>query len=68
VNWHVRTVYAEAAIAALPKWKLQNLFIGTACNIKRWLRIVAVDKIGFKSYLLALLNALQSAQRFSVSF
>ena len=27
------------------KVELQNLFIGTACNIKRWLRIVAETKI-----------------------
>jgi Transposase DDE domain/Transposase domain (DUF772) len=50
------------------KVELQNLFIGTACNIKRWLRIVAVNKIGFKSFLSAFLNALQSAQRFSINF
>jgi hypothetical protein len=31
------------------KVELQNLLIGTACNVKRWLRILAEIKIGSQS-------------------
>jgi hypothetical protein len=49
----VLTAYAEAVIAALlTKVELQNLLIGTACNVKRWLRILAVTKIDSKTELL----------------
>ena len=41
------------------KVELQNLFIGAACNIKRWLRIVAETKIDPKIYLLFFKNLLQ---------
>jgi len=34
------------------KVELQNLFIGTACNVKRWLRIVAETKIGSNIHFL----------------
>ena len=34
------------------KVELQNLLIGTACNVKRWLRILAATKIGSKSQFL----------------
>jgi Transposase DDE domain len=45
------------------KVELQNLFIGTACNVKRWLRIVAEAKIGSNSHLLAFRNALYRIRR-----
>jgi hypothetical protein len=45
------------------KVELQNLFIGTACNVKRWLRIVAEAKIGSDSHLLAFRNALYRVRR-----
>ena len=44
------------------KVELQNLFIGTACNIKRWLRIVAETKIDPKIDLLFFKNLLQRVQ------
>jgi hypothetical protein len=44
------------------KVELQNLFIGTACNIKRWLRIVAETKIDPKIDLLFFKNVLQRVQ------
>ena len=44
------------------KVELQNLFIGTACNIKRWLRIVAETKIDPKIDLLFFKDLLQRAQ------
>jgi hypothetical protein len=44
------------------KVELQNLFIGTACNIKRWLRIVAETKIDPKIDLLFFKNVLQTVQ------
>ena len=44
------------------KVELQNLFIGAACNIKRWLRIVAETKIDPKIYLLFFKNLLQRVQ------
>ena len=44
------------------KVELQNLFIGTACNIKRWLRIVAETKIHPKIDLLFFENVLQRVQ------
>jgi hypothetical protein len=37
---------------------LQNLFIATACNVKRWLRIGAETSIGSKIYLLPFRKAL----------
>jgi transposase len=40
------------------KVELQNLFIGTACNIKRWLRIVAETKSGSNTHLLPFRNGL----------
>src|SRR6202043_2533454 len=46
------------------KVELQNLFIGTACNIKRWLRIVAETKIGSNIHLLPFRNALYRIRRF----
>ena len=44
------------------KVELQNLFIDTACNIKRWLRIVAETKIDPKIDLLFFKNLLQRVQ------
>jgi hypothetical protein len=44
------------------KVELQNLFIGTACNIKRWLRIVAETKIDPKIDLPFFKNLLQRVQ------
>jgi hypothetical protein len=44
------------------KVELQNLFIGTACNIKRWLRIVAETNIDPKIDLLFFRNLLQRVQ------
>jgi Transposase DDE domain len=44
------------------KVELQNLFIGTACNIKRWLRIVAETKIDPNIDLLFFKNLLQRVQ------
>jgi hypothetical protein len=44
------------------KVELQNLFIGTACNIKRWLRIVAETKIDPKIDLLFFKNVLKRLQ------
>ena len=41
------------------KVELQNLFIGTACNIKRWLRIEGETKIAPKIDLLFFKNLLQ---------
>ena len=41
------------------KVELQNLFIGTACNIKRWLRIEGKTKIAPKIDLLFFKNLLQ---------
>ena len=46
------------------KVELQNLFIGTACNIKRWLRIVAETKIDSNIHLLPFRNALYRIRRF----
>src|ERR1700730_5853474 len=40
------------------KVELQNLFIGTACNIKRWLRIVAETKSGSNTHILPFRNGL----------
>jgi hypothetical protein len=42
----VITAYAEAVIAGFAKVGLQNFFVGTACNIKRCLRIVQRPKNG----------------------
>jgi Transposase DDE domain len=47
------------------KVELQNLFIGTACNVKRWLRIVAETKIASYVHLLPLRNAFYRIRRFS---
>ena len=44
------------------KVELQNLFIGTACNTKRWLRIVAETKIDPETDLLFFKNALRWIQ------
>jgi hypothetical protein len=44
------------------KVELQNLFIGTACNIKRWLRIVAETQIDPKIDLSFFKNVLQRVQ------
>ncbi len=44
------------------KVELQNLFIGTACNIKRWLRILAETKIDSKIDLLIFKNLFQRVQ------
>jgi hypothetical protein len=44
--------------------ELQNLFIGTACNVKRWLRIVAETKIGSHIHLLPFRNALYRIRRY----
>ena len=40
------------------KVELQNLFIGAACNVKRWLRIVAETKSGSNTRLLPFRNGL----------
>jgi hypothetical protein len=45
------------------KVELQNLFIGAACNVKRWLRIVAEIRIDSNSHLLAFKNALYRIRR-----
>jgi len=42
------------------KVELQNLFIGTACNVKRWLRIVAETKIGSNIHFLHFKSVLYS--------
>src|ERR1700726_285823 len=44
------------------KVELQNLFIGTACNIKRWWRIVAEPNIAPKIALLFFRTLLQRIQ------
>jgi transposase len=44
------------------KVELQNLFIGTACNIKRWLRMVAETKFAPKIDLLFCKDLLQRVQ------
>jgi hypothetical protein len=55
------------------KVELQNLFIATACNVKRWLRTAAEIKIDFQIYLLVFKKALYIipgffwALRFSLS-
>jgi Transposase DDE domain len=46
------------------KVELQNLFIGTASNVKRWLRIVAETKIGSNIRLLPFRNAHCRIRRF----
>jgi hypothetical protein len=50
------------------KVELQNLFIGTACNVKRWLRILAVTKIGSKTLLLPLRKSIYWTPRFFRTF
>ena len=46
------------------KAELQNLLIATACNVKRWLRIVAETQIGSKIYLLLFRKAIYANLRF----
>src|SRR5258707_11940424 len=46
------------------KVELQNLFIGTACNVKRWLRMVAETKIGSNLQFLPFRNTLYGIRRF----
>ena len=46
------------------KVELQNLFIGTACNIKRWLRILAETQNDSKIHLLFFKNVLQRSKVF----
>ena len=50
------------------KVELQNLLIGTACNVKRWLRILAETKIGSKSLLLPLRKSIYWIPRFFRTF
>lgn len=46
------------------KVELQNLFITTACNVKRWLRAVAESESGSNVSFLPFSNALSRIQRF----
>ena len=46
------------------KVQLQNLFIATACNVKRWLRIIAEAKAGSKSQRLAFRKPIHWIPRF----
>jgi hypothetical protein len=46
------------------KVELQHLLIGTACNVKRWLRIVAEAQIGSKICLLTFSKAIYRILRF----
>jgi hypothetical protein len=46
------------------KVQLQNLLIGTACNVKRWLQILAVTKIGSKIQLLPFRKSIYWIPRF----
>ena len=46
------------------KVELQNLFIATACNVKRWLRILAEAQIGSKSQRLPLRKPIHWVPRF----
>jgi Transposase DDE domain len=46
------------------KVELQNLFIATACNVKRWLRIVAENQTGSQIYLLPFTNVFYGLRRF----
>jgi len=50
------------------KVELQNLLIATACNVKRWLRILAVTKIGSKTQLLPFRKAIYWIPRFFRTF
>jgi hypothetical protein len=50
------------------KVELQNLFIGTACNVKRWLRMVAETKIGSNLQFLPFRNTLYRIRRFFWAF
>jgi hypothetical protein len=50
------------------KVELQNLLIGTACNVKRWLRILAETKIGSKTLLLPLRKSIYWIPRFFQRF
>jgi NAD(P)-dependent dehydrogenase (short-subunit alcohol dehydrogenase family) len=54
--------FGRSRYRGFAKVELQNLFIGTACNIKRWLRIVAETKIDPKIDLLFFKNVLQRVQ------
>jgi hypothetical protein len=46
------------------KVELQNLFIGTACNIKRWLRMIAGIKFAAKIDLLFFKDLLKESKLF----
>jgi hypothetical protein len=46
------------------KVELQNLFIATACNVKRWLRMLAEAQIGSKSQRLPFSKFIQWIPRF----
>ena len=48
------------------KVELQNLFIATACNVKRWVQSLTEAKIGSKSQRLAHSNLLYSLLRFFI--
>jgi hypothetical protein len=50
------------------KVELQNLLIGTACNVKRWLRILAETKIGSKTQLLPFRKSIYCIPRFFRAF
>ena len=50
------------------KVQLQNLLIATACNVKRWLRILAETKIGSKSLPLPSESPFTRSQAFSGPF
>jgi Transposase DDE domain len=50
------------------KVELQNLLIATACNVKRWLRILAETKIGSKSLLLPLKKSIYPIPGFFRTF
>jgi len=49
------------------KVELQNLFIATACNVKRWLQSLTELKIGYNTQLLPFTNLLHSLRRFFLS-
>jgi Transposase DDE domain len=46
------------------KVELQNLFIATACNVKRWSRILAETKIASKTQLSPFRKSIYSIPRF----
>jgi hypothetical protein len=49
------------------KVELQNLFIATACNVKRWLQSLTEVKIGYNIHLLPFRNLLYSLRPFFLS-